>query len=310
MALPDFPEVADDQLRAVAERAGFGAVAVSRLPQVGIFNAIYALGDRHVLRVPRAHPRFEGTASNEAIAVPLARAAGVRTPALVHCDTSKTEFPFAYSIYERVGGRTLEGLVSDPAGADGAWRELGRDLARLHTAVAAGQGTALAIWDDKTDPRPLPDIIARAGYFTVMEAEWLNRWLVRLAQAVDQPQEDRFLHGDSQGTNVIVNPATLDYVAVIDWGSCKLGDIAHDFAGVPLRAVPAMLEGYRELAPTGPGLEARIVWRHLQIALHQLRGQPVPDYSWGERPMGMLLEVFRFFAAPRSEVWRACGPEG
>ncbi len=306
MALPDFPDVTDEQLAAIARHLGLAPKPAVRLPQVGIFNAIYALGDSTVLRIPRAHPRFEGTAGNEAVAVPLARAAGVRTPALLSCDASRQLVPFVYSVYERVDGVGLEGAVTDPVLAGAAWHELGRDLARLHTGVAST--APLIEWDQKTDPRPLPAIIARAGYFAAAEADWLDRWLARLSPYADATIPLRFLHGDSQASNLIVAPDTLDYRAVLDWGSCLWGDIALDFAGVPLRAVPAMLTGYRELAATDDGLEPRIVWRHLQIALHQLRGQPVPEQSWAERPMGMLLEVLRFFAGGPDKVWAKLGP--
>jgi aminoglycoside phosphotransferase (APT) family kinase protein len=158
----------------------------------------------------------------------------------------------------------------------------------------------------------LPEIIATGGYFTSVEARWLSAWLDRLA-ALTEPQAPRrvFLHGDSQATNVMVTPASMQYVAVIDWGACLWGGAAHDFAGVPLRAVPAMLAGYRErISVEDEALEARIVWRHLTIALHQLRGQPKPEWSWAERPIGMLLEVLRFFAGEPSGRWRGLGPGG
>lgn len=308
MALPEFPIVSDEMLQAIAVRHGIVASSVAPMAQVGIFNAIYALGDRHVLRVPRLHPRFEGTALNEAVAVPLARAAGVRTPALVVLDETRSILPVAYGIYERVEGRVLERAMTDPALAAAAWRELGRDLGRLHSGVERTPATELLIWDDKTDPRPLPGVIAAAGYFGVAEAAWLERWLDRLAPYAEKLGEPRFLHGDSQASNLMIDVDSLDYVAVLDWGSCEWGDVARDFAGVPLRAVPAMLEGYREGRPTDEGLLARIVWRHLQIALHQLRGKPVPDYSWAERPMGMLLEVLRFFGEQTESEWRRWGP--
>ena len=308
MALPEFPVVSDEMLYAIAAQHGIAAGSVAPMAQVGIFNAIYALGERYVLRVPRLHQRFEGTALNEAIAVPLARAAGVRTPALLVSDATRSILPVAYGIYERVEGRVLERIVADPALAAATWRELGRDMARLHAGVERSAATELLTWDDKTDPRPLPAEIARAGYFGAAEADWLTRWLDRLAPYAEAPGEARFLHGDSQASNLMVGAESLDYVAVLDWGGCEWGDVARDFAGVPLRAVPAMLEGYGESGRIDEGLRPRIVWRHLQIALHQLRGRPVPDYSWGERPIGMLLEVLRFFGEQRDEAWRACGP--
>ena len=110
----------------------------------------------------------------------------------------------------------------------------------------------------KTDPRPLPGIIAAAGYFTATEADWLERWLDRLASAALADHMPRFLHGDTQSANIIVDPAGA-YTAVIDWGACLWGDVALDFAGIPLRAVPALLAGYRETAAQDDDtIEARI----------------------------------------------------
>ena len=310
MSLPDFPSVTDDMLRAIAAQHGVHGGTISRLRQVGIFNAIYGLGDHLIVRVPRDHPRFTGTMRNEAIAVPLARAAGVRTPALVAFDDSLEFLPVPYTVYERVPGIVLELLPGDPAGATPVWHELGRNLARLHSGVEhRPPATDLAIWDAKTDPRPLPADIARAGYFTAVEADWLTDWLERLALHATKPVTPRFLHGDTQASNVMVDPEAVTYNAVIDWGSCLWGDLALDFSGISLRAVPALLEGYRQIAgPHEDAIEARILWRHLQIALHQLRGQPQPQSSWAERPIGMLLDILRFFTETPNDDWREWAP--
>jgi len=79
-----------------------------------------------------------------------------------------------------------------------------------------------------------------------------------------------------------------------------------DFAGVPLRAVPTMLAGYRELTPLPEDdtAESRILWRHLQISLYLLSRPPQPGLSWAERPTAMLLEILRFFLDPPEERWR------
>ena len=41
-----------ETLEAIAERHGLRAQEISRLNDVGIFNAIYLLGSEYVLRVP------------------------------------------------------------------------------------------------------------------------------------------------------------------------------------------------------------------------------------------------------------------
>jgi aminoglycoside phosphotransferase (APT) family kinase protein len=275
------------------------------LPQVGIFNLIYALGEHFVLRVPRDHPISAADAHKEAIVVPVAREAGVRTPGMLAFDDSLDLLPVPYSIYERVRGETLGLLDRDPATSPNVWRELGCDLALLHSGVAEdGPAAGLEI-DEMPDPRTWPPELAEAGYFTTTEARWLEEWLDLLAQAALTPVPRRFLHGDSQATNVMVEPGSLEYLAVLDWGSCGWGDPAWDFAGVPLRVVPFMLEGYGTVAPFDGDehVEARVLWRHLQLSQYVLRREPQPGRSWAERPLGMLLEVMRFSLDPPGERW-------
>jgi aminoglycoside phosphotransferase (APT) family kinase protein len=308
--LPDFPPITDHVLRAIASRHGLSTSSIVRLPQVGLFNTIYLLGDDTILRIPRDHPRFVAAARNEAIAVPLARAAGVRTPELLAFDDELDLLPVPYSLYERVPGVILEHAVDDPAGATSVWHELGRDLAKLHAGVARQPpATILIEHEQKTDPRPLPDIIAGAGYFTAVEARWLTAWLDRLAPHALAARPHCFVHDDMQSANVMVQPETLSYLALIDWGSCRWGDPTLDFAAMPLRAVPALLEGYRQVTPfDDESVEARVLWRHLQIGLHQLRGKPQPETSWGERPMTILFDVLRFFTETRDERWQRWAP--
>lgn len=309
--LPHHVDVTAATLRAIASRYGLDGVRPRRLPERGIFNAIFQLNRRVILRVPRHHPRFVEASRHEAIAVPAARRAGVRTPALLAFDDSLDLVPVPFSLYERVPGQPLEALGLEPDEAAPVWRELGRDLALAHLGVPVDDlARQLGAGNVAPDPRELIERRASDGWFAGYEVRWLGAWLDRLAMAALQPTLPRFLHGDSQGTNVMVRSRSLGYRAVIDWGSACLGDMALDFAGVPLRAVPFMLEGHREVAPLDADdtAEARIVWRHLQLALWALPKGAVPGRSWAERPMAMLLEVLRFFADPPNGRWRDVGP--
>ena len=307
---PDFPEVGEEALRGISRRHDLEAVASAPLPEAGIFNRIYPLGDDLVLRVPRDHPAFVAAARKESVAVPAARTAGVRTPAMVAFDDARDLLPVPYSIYERVSGETLGLLDLDPAQAPDAWRDLGRDLARLHSGVSEEGPAAGLELEAMPDPRPWPDELSAEGYFTSAEARWFSEWLDRLAPAALAPADGRFLHGDTQATNVMVEAGSLQYLAVIDWGGSGWGDPAWDFAGVPLRVVPFMLEGYREVAqPDGEEtVEARILWRHLQLGLYLLRRGPQPGRSWAERPFGMLLDVMRFLMDDPGRRWSRWTP--
>ena len=307
MQLPAFPEVSAEVLHAIAERHGLGIGTIEQLPEVGIFNAIYALGADFILRVPRCHSAFTNAARKEAIVAPAARAAGVRTPLLIAFDSALDLLPVPYTIYERIHGETLGLLDREPGDTPDVWRDLGHDLALLHTNIADEGPLAEVVGQPMPDPRPWLEEIAEEGYFTAMEARWLMAWLDRLAPAALTALPRRFLHGDLQTTNIMVRAGSLEYLALIDWGSAGWGDPAWDFAGVPLRAAPWLLAGYRDVAQLegDETAEARILWRHLQLALFLLRREPLPGRSWAERPLAMLLEIMRFLIDSPPPPWRS-----
>lgn len=307
----EFADVPTATLRAIAARHRLTADTFARLPQVGVINAIYALGDGYVLRIPRADPGAVAQAHTEAVAAPVARAAGVRTPRLVAFAEAGDLLPVPYLIYERVRGRNLGLLDWEPTAIAPVWRELGRDLALLHTlAPDASPVGQLRVEQAGQDPRALAEARAADGWFTGLEVRWLIRWLDRLAPAVATAVPVRALHLDVQATNIMVGMGTLDYRALLDWGCAGRGDAAFDFFGLPLRAVPFVLEGHRAVAPLDDdtGAEARILWRHLQFALAVLPRGAAPGMSWGERPLAWLLEVFRFFQESPGPRWRELRP--
>jgi hygromycin-B 7''-O-kinase len=80
-------------------------------------------------------PSISAALRREALAVPAARKVSVHTPELVAIDDSCELLPCLIAIYGRVHGETLESLELSPPQAGEVWRELGRELARLH-AVA------------------------------------------------------------------------------------------------------------------------------------------------------------------------------
>lgn len=243
-----------------------------------MFNAIYALGDDLILRIPRNAPWPFSKAHKEAVVVPVARQAGVRTPAIVTFDSTQELMPAPYTVYERVQGDTLELLYLEPQRTPDVWRDLGRDFARLH-AVSKQEGVLAEVeLAQHPDPRTLVDELAEKGTFTLLEARWFLSWLEHLAPLALATIEPRLLHGDSQAMNIMVDN-TRRYLAVIDWGSAQWGDPAADLANVPFHAVPFMLEGYREvtLFEHDDTAEARILWRNLGSALDNLRQPPQPD---------------------------------
>src|SRR5262249_19174030 len=159
-------------------RHGLGDRRLVRLADTGIINAVYLLGDNLVLRVPRDHPIHVAQARAEAVAIPAAQAAGVRTPALIAYHDTCDLPPVPYLSGERVRGRAVSGLDLEPGETPDVWREVGRDLARLHIdAEPSGQVGELWV---RPDPRELVEQRAADGWFTALEARWLGAWLERL----------------------------------------------------------------------------------------------------------------------------------
>ncbi|CAA9269788.1 MAG: hypothetical protein AVDCRST_MAG77-3139 [uncultured Chloroflexi bacterium] len=307
--------VSDEAHRAIVERHGLPqSTTLQLMPATGIINTVYALGEDLILRVPRANPQYGAALLKEARVIPAARAAGVRTPALVALDDRLDLLPVPYAVYERVPGTALGLLVAEPGDTALAWREVGRDLALLHAGVDADD---LPLPTEPGSPGPDPcglvEQRASEGWFTAMEARWLTEWLQRLAPAsltfhAHHPM--RVLHADTQPTNVMVDEQTLGYRALIDWGDTRWGDVAGDFVGPPLRAVPFMLAGHRDVAPLDDDdtVEARILWRQLRTTVALLPRGGAPNLSWGERPLARLLEIMRFFLDVPDHRWAALAP--
>lgn len=313
MKLLDATPVSDEALVAIAARYRLQFDKAVPFPEAGIINTVYALGDDYVLRVPRNHPAHAAQAHREAVAIPAAVAAGVRTPRLIAFDDAKDILPVPYLIVERVPGVNLESLGIDPPGLPRVWHELGRDLARLHLEVApAGlAGPPTDTPDGFADPRILVGQRVADGWISPVEARWLGRWLDRLAPLATHPVPRRFVHADVQMSNVLVDPVSHDYLGLVDWGCADWVDCAFDFLGMPVRAVPLLLAGHREIAllDDDETAEARILWRRTQLILNILPRGAAPGRSWGERPVAWLIDLLRFFIDAPNERWRSLAPE-
>jgi aminoglycoside phosphotransferase (APT) family kinase protein len=143
MYLPDHADLSNEALPAISKRHGVNVTEFPLLPPVGITNAIYALGERLILRVPRNHPNIIATAFREAAGVPAVRRVGVRTPELVAFDDSREIIEVPYAIYERVEGETYGLLGLEPRDTRDAYRCLGRELAFLHEGVSQRRAAAV-----------------------------------------------------------------------------------------------------------------------------------------------------------------------
>jgi hygromycin-B 7''-O-kinase len=255
----------------------------------GVANHVYRLGDDLVLRVPRS----AATAADlrkEAMIVPVAHEAGIRTPNLVAYDEA-----VPYLVVALVPGADLTGRDRSPD----LLRQVGRELAKVHRLRLD-----LPVDGPRMDPRTLIEDLCATGRLDVENAGWLTRWFDRL----DPPGESRVVvHGDIGPQNLIADDGQL--TGIVDWGDAMLADPATDFAKMPLTDVPAMLDGYRSAGGTGVS-EAGILWHHLAWALGRLT-DPAPrpgERPWTAPPASRLIGLVRFFASGPPVPWKDLVP--
>ena len=248
------------------------------LPATGVANLIYATRDV-VLRLATDAPDAVDDARTESVAAPVARDAGIMTPRLIAFDDSRTLVDRPYSLWERVHGETMGVIDLDPRRLAHAWREVGRELARVHDRVRScpdpngwldtpGRPLDLAVHAERMRAEGLVDRRA-AGEMLSLIAE--------LEPHVRAPNESRFLHDDMHAWNVMcTRDGTL--LALIDWGDAGWGDPTLDFGYVPLASMPDALAGYTLELPGGLGAfpEARFVWDKLHHAMRAMIGKRGP----------------------------------
>jgi Ser/Thr protein kinase RdoA (MazF antagonist) len=240
-------------------------------PWVGATSHVYPVGAA-VIKVPRSDPTAIAALRTDAVVGQFARQWGVRTPRLRALDDALDLLPVPFAIWDRVPGRSLGELRLEPATIADAWRELGRDLALVHTRgrpEGALAGLRTFSQSGEVDPRPWVDSLASAGLLTADETRWLFDVLEHLAPAALAPVPRCCCHGDVNAANVLASPVDRTYLGMVDWAGAGWLDPVWDFAGVPLAAVPLMLDGHRREAPlpSDDSAEARIVWCHLQLRL-------------------------------------------
>lgn len=217
----------------ILRRHGIDAPAVL-VPHQGVGAFTWRAG-AFIVKIAR-----EGCADElrrEAIAAPAAFAVGVRTPALVAGGDG------VYNVWERVDGE----MIDDRPDA-AVWRDVGRQMAALHTIDRCDDPRGVLRTDNKRDARPYLDALPpeRAAFFA--------RWLDRLERVPVGPR--RLLHYDVHENNVLVTPTGA---TIIDWGDAAWGDPASDFGSIPMDAFVDVLAGYEERGSLGDGAEPRIL---------------------------------------------------
>jgi hygromycin-B 7''-O-kinase len=299
--------IAPNMLAAIAARHGLGGQPISPLPSTGIINTIWSIGDTLILRVPCNTPEGLADTFTESVAVPVAVQAGVRTPAMVVWDESYDLLDVPYAIYERVHADTLGLLDPDPRTIPQVYAALGRDLARLHSRVAACPDPLGRLDTSGHEETHLElETCIEAGLLLTRDAHWLRGIIERLQPALAVAVTPRFLHNDIHGLNIMACGMPLEYAAIIDWGDAGWGDPAVEFNALPLGQAVRVLAGYRSAAmlPDDPDIEARMLWDRIGHGLRHLHRAPPRDQpDRGYEPVATWLDLLRFIVSSPASPW-------
>lgn len=256
------------------------------LRSTGLANLIYATRDV-VLRVATDHPDGVVDARTESVAAPVARAAGILTPRLLAFDDARTLVERPFSLWERVHGETLGLANLPPCQMADVWRDVGRELARLHLRVRECPDPD-GYLDDPGRARDLDTVLKTlvdARRIDLDIARNVGGLLAELRPHLDGQVDVRFIHNDVHPMNIMCS-TTGALLAVIDWGDAGWGDPTLDFAAIPLEAMSFARAGYDAEAPglLGRFPEARFVWDKVLDAMDDL---------WDTPEQSLDLEAFQ-----------------
>ena len=213
----------------------------------GVADRAWFLGRDLVLRVPRTEA-YVADLVKEAAVIPVAWEAGVRTPALVTFDDSREDADVPYMVLERAPGADLAEVMAAGGTAGGVFREVGRELARLHRVTPVGEsatesarkptGVPVEYDPDVGAPRRLVEGLLADGMLDGEAARRLGGWFDRLAERIPGPASRVLVHGDIAPQDLLVRPGPDSPVltGIVDWGDAMWADPAVELAKTPCGA--------------------------------------------------------------------------
>jgi aminoglycoside phosphotransferase (APT) family kinase protein len=297
------PSVSNEMLQAIVARHRLNLDGpIVPLESAGVVHALWCLGSKLLLRVPKNEAMCVADHRCEAAAIPLALDAGVRTPRLVVFDDSLELLAVPFSVVEYIEGENLTGLRPIDDRYQRAYEQLGEQLALLHRAPVPPSGHPWLRTPGDSPAEAFFDEVIGAGLLHVDGVAWLRQVCQRLDEATTEEGSPPpvLLHNDMKPDNVMID--AVGDIHLIDWGDCGYGDPADDFHALPMRALRPTLRGYRSTTMADPSLEARVIRVVIARSLSMLRRTPLAGPSW-YRPIAATLTDLLTFAIDEPSTW-------
>ncbi len=232
--------------------------SIREVRSTGTVNAIYRLGERHYVRLPRLAHWVTDLEMEWTWLPQLAPRVSLGVPVPVALGEPTEAYPFRWAVYEWIEGAPYDG-EDEPAAAEalaGFVAEL-RAIGPLPGAPRGGR-------------RPLAELADETR--AVLSGASLEAWARALEAPVWDGSEPVWIHTDLLRPNILVDGGRVR--AVIDFGGVGMGDPAADV--IPAWAVfgPAGREVFRRALEVDDG-----VWERARgYALHQA-AMIVPYYA-------------------------------
>jgi aminoglycoside phosphotransferase (APT) family kinase protein len=193
---------------------------IERVPSSGTDNAMYRLGDDLAVRLPRIHWAVDNVAKERRWLPVLAPGLPLSVPKPVAEGAPEDWFPYAWNVVEWLPGElaTIDRL-DDPV-------DSARDLAAFVRALQAIDPSG-GPTHHRGAPVRLQDRFVRAGVAGLrgeIDGDAVLDVWERAKTAPDHRGPPVWFHGDLSYLNLLARDGRL--TAVIDWGTCGVGDPA------------------------------------------------------------------------------------
>jgi hygromycin-B 7''-O-kinase len=284
---------------------GLGDRTIVQLADIGFVNRVYLIGSDLVLRITKNVGDAED-ALTETVAVPVAVEAGLKTPALIEFDDSKSIFQSVVSLYEKSEGLTMGRQSLSLGELPSLYLEVGEQLGILHREVkVCSDPNGYLDIPESFNPRALLDHARTSRKVEAVSFDWVSRWLDILEPGITPRPDNVFLHNDLHSFNVMVHLEPLRLSAILDWGDAGWGDPALEFGTMPIWAVDWILSSYeKSFRPVDEGFFARLLWHDLGAALEASINLWVEtDEPWQPLTTSRWINLARLFAHPKDPRW-------
>lgn len=200
----------------------FGHLPVQHFASAGTDNAMYRLGDELAVRLPRAGWAVDMVIKEQQWIPVLAQQLPLSVPRSIAHGSPCEEFPHPWSIVEWLPGEIASSdRLANPTTA-------AETLGRFVTQLQQIDPTDGPIHVRGGPVRDHDDAVRRAiaGLRGELDSRALERKWDGVLEAPDYRGPPRWFHGDLGPLNLLANQGEL--TAVIDWGTCGVGDPAVD----------------------------------------------------------------------------------